>query len=394
MQLLEVAQDPRRIRQFLELPVRLYAQEPNWIRPWDHDIEAVFDRKKNKKFKNGDAIRWLLTDAKGEVIGRVAAFYENEQKEDQPTGGMGFFECIDDQEAAFVLFDACRDWLASKGMEAMDGPINFGDRQQWWGLMVKGWEYEPTYQMPWTKASYIPFFENYGFQDYFRQYVKFGPIAESQLEDAVFTKAQRVYDSGEFTFRKIEKNKLTKYGSDFRTVFNAAWANFPGARAMSEEAAQNAVKAMKPIMDEDILWFAYDRDDKPAGFFIALPDINQIVKHLDGKFGLWEKILFVLHKWRGTINRTVGIVFGVTPEHQGKGLESAIAMYFRMYARQVPFYPYLSMDMNWIGDFNPKMLRFVDQLGTTTPKEYITYRYLFDRNKPFERCPKIGQNKS
>ncbi|MGM0531699.1 MAG: hypothetical protein ACQER7_10135, partial [Bacteroidota bacterium] len=117
---------PKRNKEFIRLPVRLYKREKNWIRPLDQDIEGVFDPKENKFFRSGEAIRWLLLDEKDKAIGRVAAFYDKKTSynNDQPTGGIGFFECIKDQEAAFMLFDRCKEWLESKGMEAMDGPVN------------------------------------------------------------------------------------------------------------------------------------------------------------------------------------------------------------------------------------------------------------------------------
>ncbi len=125
-------------RAFLELPVTVYANDPNWIRPLDKDVEEVFDVAKNKFFKQGECERWLLKDSNGKVIGRIAAFTNKKYKNEQPTGGIGFFECINDQEAADFMFDHCKKWLEARGMEAMDGPINFGERDRWWGLLVKG----------------------------------------------------------------------------------------------------------------------------------------------------------------------------------------------------------------------------------------------------------------
>jgi GNAT superfamily N-acetyltransferase len=146
---------------------------------------------------------------------------------------------------------------------------------------------------------------------------------------------------------------------------------------------------MKPIIDEQLTWFAY-AGERPIAFFIVIPDINQIVKHLNGKFGWYEKAKFALLLMRGVVTRTCGMIFGVVPDFQGKGIESAIALRFRQAGRDNPHYQYETMDMNWVGDFNPKMNRFVSQLGATRDKEYITYRFLFDRTKEFKRCPRVG----
>ena len=143
-------------REFLQLPVQLYKNEKNWIRPLDKDVEAVFDPKENKFFRHGECTRWLLLNQQGNTIGRVAAFWDKHtarKGNDQPTGGMGFFECIQDQEAAFLLFDTCKKWLTDRGMEAMDGPINFGNRDRWWGLLVEGFT-EPNYCMPYNFLYY------------------------------------------------------------------------------------------------------------------------------------------------------------------------------------------------------------------------------------------------
>ena len=310
MTIIEVADDKKLQQEFLLLPVKLYAQDANWIRPLDQDIEHTFDPKKNKYFKHGEAIRWILKNFEGETIGRVAAFinHETANKEDQPTGGMGFFECVENESAAFLLFEMCKKWLTSKGIEAMDGPINFGERDSFWGLMIKGWQYEPTYKMPWTKQYYISFFENFGFKDYFQQYIYVSPIRAASVMATVEDKARKVYANPEYTFRSIEKSKLTKYGEDFRTIFNEAWAKFPGVKEMNAEQAKSLVNTMKPIIDEQLTWFAY-AGERPIAFFIVIPDINQIVKHLNGKFGVWEKLKFWLLLQRGVINRTCGIIF-------------------------------------------------------------------------------------
>jgi hypothetical protein len=391
MFLREVGDDTRLKKTFLELPVQLYTTDQNWIRPLDNDVEAVFDPRKNPHFKQGEAIRWILFSDSSEPIGRVAAFYERNTKEGEvPVGGMGFFECIEDESAAILLFDACKNWLAERGMEGMDGPINFGERDGFWGLMVKGWEFEPTYKMSWTKPYYIAFFENYGFKDYFQQYVFVSSIAGANVTQGIEEKAQRIFNNPDYVFQHIEKSNLPKYADDFRFIFNAAWAKFPGVKEMSSESAQKLVKTMKPIIDEQLLWFAYTTDGTPVAFFIVIPDLNQIVKHLNGKLNWWGMIKFILLKMKGTLTRTCGVIFGVTPEHQGKGVESAIALRFREVARTNPFYPYATMDMNWVGDFNPKMLRFVSQLGATNDKTFITYRYFFNPNQAFSRCPKVG----
>ena len=171
MQLREVVSEQDK-KEFNKLPMRLYKNTPNWIRPLDADVEGVFDKEKNRAFHHGECIRWILSNDKGEVIGRVAAFINQKtanKGNEQPTGGMGFFECTENREAAFLLLDQCKSWLQQKGMEAMDGPINFGTRELWWGLLVEGYERPPNYRCTYNFPYYKDFFEAYGFQVYFYQ---------------------------------------------------------------------------------------------------------------------------------------------------------------------------------------------------------------------------------
>jgi hypothetical protein len=388
MQLLEVGDQHTR-REFLELPVRLYKQEKNWIRPLDQDIEAVFDPKKNKLFRHGEAIRWILRDANGQTIGRVAAFYNRKtlKKEDHPTGGMGFFECVNDLEAATTLLDACKHWLQGQGLEAMDGPINFGDRDRWWGLLAEGHEIEPNYCMPYTFPYYMELFEAYGFQLYFKQYTYGLSLRERGVKDKVHAKAERILNDPSYEFRHAERSKLANYAEDFRTVYNKAWVKHKGVGEMSRAQVQSIFEKMKPIMDPKIMWFGY-QNGEPIAFFLNLPELNQIFKYLNGKLNWWGKLQFLYHKWRGTCKKMFGVVFGVVPSHQGKGIESAMALAATRYVWTNKS-PYVDFEMNWIGDFNPKMMRVAEDVGGKVKKTHHTYRYLFDRTKPFARCPII-----
>lgn len=140
MKLIEVTDKETR-QSFYRVAKELYCKDPHWVCPLDAEIEDVFNPHENILFKAGEAIRWILLDDNRKLIGRVAAFYNKDKasKSEQPTGGMGFFECINDREAAFLLFDQCKKWLQERGMEAMDGPITFGENITFWGLLVEGY---------------------------------------------------------------------------------------------------------------------------------------------------------------------------------------------------------------------------------------------------------------
>lgn len=392
MKLIEV-KDKHSAREFLLLPVELYKNETHWIRPLNKDINNVFDPKQNKYFRNGELIRWLLKDDTEAVIGRVAAFINKKtvnKDNDQPTGGMGFFECVNDKDAAFMLFDACKTWLKERGMEAMDGPINFGDRDKWFGLLVKGFDKEPNYTCNYQLPYYQELFETYGFQTYFEQYTYARKVMDP-ISPSLQQKAERVFQNPKYTFRHMKMREIEKYTEYFCEIYNTAWVGIKGVPKLSLKMARHIMNQMKPIMDEKIMWFGF-YEERPIAFYLMLPEVNQIFKHVNGKLDLVGKLKFIWHKWRKTNKKMVGIIFGIVPDHQGKGIEGAIVESVRLRV-QGDYRRYEDFEMNWIGDFNVRMIHVVEQVGGERAKIHKTYRYLFDRTIPFKRMPFIGVKK-
>ncbi len=376
-------------REFLLFPISLYRNEPKWIRPLDKDINEIFDKNKNKLFKQGgDCIRWLLRSTEGQIIGRVAAFVNPKtvnKGNEQPTGGLSFFDCIDSKEAAFMLFDACKEWLQSKGMEAMDGPINFGNRDRWWGLLIEGFEKEPNYLCNYNFPYYKKLFEDYGFQVYFNQ-LTFGRPVMGGVSGKLFDKAELIAKDPDYTFRYLSKKELDTLPKLIRAVYNKAWASRGEIPELTESQAKLIVKQMKPIMDFKLLWFGFYKNE-PIAFFLSLPEVNQIFKHLNGQLDLLGKLKFLWHqKFKGSCRKAFGVLFGIVPEHQGKGVDGAIIMEFKQ-LMQIDYRRYDEYEMNWIGDFNTKMVRVAEQIQCDVVKKHATYRKLFDETKPFKRMP-------
>src|SRR5436190_2353422 len=248
MNIREVKTDRDR-REFLLLPLEIYKDDKNWIRPLDKDIEEVFDPAKNKFFKHGEVTRYLLDSDAGQIIGRIAVFINQRtaKKEKQPTGGIGFFECIDNKEAARILFDTAREWLAARGMEAMDGPVNFGERDSWWGLITDGFT-PPPYKMNYNRPYYKDLFEGYGFQPYFYQ-LCFGRNPMQRTQQKFYDRHDAVATMPGYRAEYLRKSNLSKYAEDFRTVYNLAWAKHGEGKKLESRQVQMMFKKMKPVMD-------------------------------------------------------------------------------------------------------------------------------------------------
>jgi hypothetical protein len=386
MQLIEVT-GPKLAEEFIEVNVLVNRNVPNYIRPLEKDINEVFDEKKNKAFRFGKLIRWVLKNDEGKLIGRIAAFTNKKYRnkgDDVPVGGIGFFDCINDQAAADLLFDVAKHWLLQQGMEAMDGPINFGERDRWWGLVAEGFQ-EPLYCMNYNQPYYVELFENYGFRLFFNQ-ICLGMNPKQTLSSKIFERHAAVAADPSFSVRQIEKKRIQKYAADFAAVYNAAWAGHGGVKEIKKEQVVLMFKKMKPVMDERLLWFAY-QNEKPIAIFINLPDLNQWFKYLNGKFSLLHKLKFLWVKKTKPCKKFTGLVFGVVPEFQGKGIDAYLIGEADKTVK-LPSFQYIEYEMQWIGDFNPKMLNVGLGLGDVyTSRRLVTYRYLFDRTKEFKRHP-------
>ena len=395
MQLVEV-KDRQTGRDFLAVNKIINCNDPNYIQPLDKDILEVFDEKKNKAFRHGEATRWILKNDDGKLIGRIAAFVNKKYRnkgDDGPVGGIGFFDCINDQSAADMLFDVAKHWLLQKDMQAMDGPINFGERDRWWGLLVKGFE-PPIYCLNFNPPYYQGLFENYGFKNYFNQ-LCFALDVGKRLQEKFYLRHAECTKDPNFSSAHIKKDQLDKFAKDFTIVYNKAWAGHGGMKQLEEKVVRKMFKAMKPVIDERISWFVYYKNE-PIALWLNLPDLNQWFKYLNGKFGLWEKLKFLWVKKMMKCNKIVGLVYGVVPEWQGKGVDSymivegakivqGLKIEDGVYKPGPPLYT--DYEMQWIGEFNPKMINLAEGLGTYRSRILTTYRYNFDRAKEFKPHP-------
>ena len=389
MKLVEVTTSSH-IKAFHQLPFSIYRDHATWVPHLQQDVEKVFDPQKNKFFRHGEAIRWLLYNDQHQVIGRVAAFIHRKTANSfkQPTGGMGFFECIDDQKAAFTLFDACKDWLKARDMEAIDGPINFGEKDKFWGLLTENFVDPPYYGQNFNPEYYKAFFEMYGFQVYYHQLV-FHRDYHAELQEKFVERSSRILSNPRYTIKRFEKSKIEKHAMDFHQIYNRAWTTHDGFPGMSKAQCLALMKQIKPVIDPNLIYFAY-YDDEPIAFYMSLPELNQVFKYVNGNLNWWGKLKFLWYfKVLKVVDTSFGVAFGVDPDHQGKGVEGAI---FKSYEDNVRPYPerYKNLIITWIGDFNPKMIRIIESLGAKEFRRMATYRLLFDSSKPFERSPIIG----
>jgi len=374
------------VDEFHRVPDLIYANDTNYIAHIRQDIEKIFDPNQNKLFKAGKAIRWVFYNEDRQPIGRVAAFVnpKTAYADKQPTGGIGFFESIHDQEVADFIFDTGKSWLKEQGMEAMDGPVNFGERNQFWGCLTKNFTDMNSYGMNYNLPYYSALFETYGFKTYFEQYLYTRPV-HRPLEEIFLRKLKRLKEIEKITVRNAVGMSIDEITDNFLKVYNGAWGGYSDFNVMKRKQASIIVQSMKPVMDKRIVIFAFDRHNEPIAFFVNIPELNEIFRFVNGNLNFLGKLKFLYHKWKGTPNTMIGIVFGVVREWHGKGVEGALINWAEVFFKKNKLYD--KIVMQWIGDFNPKMLKVAENLNATRYREMKTYRYLFDREAEFERYP-------
>ncbi|MGM0649863.1 MAG: GNAT family N-acetyltransferase [Bacteroidota bacterium] len=371
-------------KQFFDCARKIYADDPHWVCPLDIEIESIFDPAHNMAFKHGDAVRWIIVDDNNQPAGRIAAFYHKEKamKHKPYAGGIGFFESVNNQDVANMLFDKARDWLTQQGMEAMDGPINFGENFLYWGLLLEGFTHQ-AYGMQYHKPYYKDLFENYGFKIYYKQFSYHvdltKPFNERQVKFARFIGRKKNY-----TFRHLKTKQADKFIDDIVFIFNTVWSDFhEDYTPLEKKDIEHIFEDAKDVIIEDFIWLAYD-NDKPIGLLVPFPDVNQVIKPFNGKLNLLNKLRFIRRRKNpNVVSRARLLISGVIPEYQRTGI---IGPLFIKMVETLKQHGIKELEMSWVGDYNDTVNKLYKQMhNTRLAKTHATYRYLFDRNAEFVR---------
>nr|WP_319510671.1 GNAT family N-acetyltransferase [uncultured Draconibacterium sp.] len=386
MELIEVS-GKHLIDDFHKVPELIYRNDRNWIPQLRMMIEDTFNPDKNGRFQKGDAQRWILKN-NGKLLGRIAAFYDDDYSSgyDQPTGCCGFFECVNNEQAAFKLFNVAAQWLKEKGMEAMDGPVNFDENFFFWGLLKDGFRPQ-TFGMNYNPPYYNTLFEAYGFKTYYDQYSYSLDITNPDLPERFWKIAEWVAKKPGYAFEHFSFKNQDKYLLDFIEIHEKAWGGHGNYKPIEFQLLKDLLSNAKIILDEEFIWYAY-HNGKPIAFFMQILDLNQILKKLKtGSLNFWQTLKLLYYRRTKAITRCRVIVLGVVPGYQGKGIESAIFYHLKKVMLRKKWYN--DMEMSWVGDFNPKMNAMFKSFGADRTQTHCTLRYLFDRDKEFVRAPII-----
>lgn len=357
---------------FLILPERLHRHDPHWIPAVREEIAAIFNPSKNPYFKHGNAARWIIQDSSGAVVGRIAAFinFEKMYEENKKLGSIGFFESINDQNVAFALFDTAVQWLQNNyQVDMVEGPVNFGENDKFWGLLVRGFS-PPSYGMNYNPPYYQSFFDAYGFDIQYLQLTNYLNLLRP-LPERFVRIAKRVADNPRYTFKPFRYSQKKKFAADFVSIYNEAWASFKNYHPMDLAVVMNTIEEMKPVMVEDFIWYAY-ADGKPVGLLVALPDVNEVIRYSGPVFNWWGKCKFAFYRSVKGFSCVRVIIMGIVPDFQRHGLESALIYHAFNEGKKRPRYKHVQLA--WVGDFNDKMIAIHHAMGAVEDKQHATFR--------------------
>ena len=354
-------------QEFIRFPYSHYSDEKYWVAPLLTEQKKLLNTDKNPFYKNAE-ISLFNAFYNGKPAGRIAAVIDHRYNKfhNTHTGFFGFFECIDNQSTANILFKVAEDWLNEKGMDQVLGPANPGMMDEI-GILVEGFDKYPSILMPYHINYYDRIIKNAGYKkemDLLTYLVTQDSVDRDRASRAVEIVKKRLPG---IHIRKLKLRKIKDEVKIIREIFNSAWKNNWGYIPLTGAEFDQLASDLKTIVDDDFAHIA-EIDGKPVAFSVALPDYNQIFRTMDGKlfpFGLFKILLN-----RRKINKVRTALMGVLPEYQGRGIDVLLHREAIENGLKKDVY---SSEVGWILENNVQMVRVAEKIGGTMDKRYRMY---------------------
>lgn len=364
---------------FHQLPFEIYKNYPNWVPPFRFEIEAIFDPEKNTFFDKGECQRFLVFED-DKPVARFALMNtpERDQVLDPPMAGMGFLELQNSQPLADAIVAFAKKWHKKRGYDAMRGPINFGENDTYWGLLVKNFEEPPIYGMYYHAPYYQELIAQTGAEklDDHWSYKRFfaDPIPERMIKIT-----DRIENRPAVSIRSIDLKNIYRDAEYIREIYNDAWSDQDIHEREEEftplttDTVRQMVDKLKPVLIPESVLIAFV-DGNPASFSVCVPDLNEISKETGGRLRWWHYPKLFWFKRRAKHLRT--LVYGTRPKYRKMGLEALTFTRGIQFTREaVPSLDYL--EGAWVSEKNWLMQRSLEALGCYHHKTHRTYKWEF-----------------
>ena len=358
---------PADLNTFIDLPYQLYKDDPVWVPPLRDEQRGQFDHIRNPLLDHCEYALFLVLEGR-KTIGRIAAFIDRLAVEawQEPVGLFGYYECPNDPQASQLLLNNARDWLVKNGMKAMRGPWSFVSQE--WGAVVEGYTPSPVVMAPYNPAYYNDQFTAYGLTKVKDLLVYYIDVREGyQIPERILTLTDRVRQRYKVRVRALDMKNFNREVETIISLSNQSLVDNWGYSPVTEDEVRAMAHDLKPIIHPKAVLFAEDQQGKPIGFAIAIPDVNQILKGLNGRlfpFG-WVKMLWMLPR----LTQYRMFALGVIPEYHGMGIDSLI--YRALY--EMCYNPDIRMEINYVLEDNYPMNNAILKLGAKPLRRYRVY---------------------
>jgi hypothetical protein len=356
------------LREFIDLPWKIYGEYPHWVPPLKKEVRCLLDPSIHPFWEFSERILFLARRGT-ETVGRIAGIIDRHNNEfhAEQMGTLGFFECADDPEAASALFSSVETWVRRKGMTFLRGPLNPSINYEA-GLLIDGFEYPPALMMPYNPPYYPRLIESCGFSKE-KELLSFMIDGEYRLPEWLDRLAQRLAGKKSIHIRPFRLKDPVPELALVREIFNDCWSGNWGYVPLSDHETREIGKSMVRIADPDLAFFIYYEDD-PAGVCVILPDVNPLLKRLNGHIGLTGLLKFLLY--RREITGLRGLLFGIKEKYRQLGLPLVVFRHLYEVVRKNG--KYHSMELGWTLEDNESINFLVEEAGARIHKKYCIYR--------------------
>jgi GNAT superfamily N-acetyltransferase len=360
------------LNRFVKLPWIIYDSDPYWVPPLISEVKNILNPKKNPFFEHAEVQLFLAyNNNDGKFSGRIASIVNHNHISfhSEKVGFFGFFEAINDYKVAAALFQGAADWLKSKGLEVMRGPVNPSTNDEC-GLLIEGYNSSPYIMMTYNLRYYSELIEGFGFKKSmdllaYQMTADDLPPEIHQLVERV----EKIAKRKRLTIRPLDMKHFDREVAYVKQLYNSAWAKNWGFVPMTDKEIEHLAKNLKQVVVPELVLFA-ELDGEPIGMVITLPDANQAIKVANGKlfpFGLF-KILREVKK----IDGLRILILGVKEEYRNLGID---AMFYAEIFKRGRAKGYKRGEMSWILETNTLMNRALVNMGAKLYKRYRIYDY-------------------
>jgi len=363
-----VAEGGSELEDFVDLPWRIYAESPKWVPPLKKEVRRMLDPRRHPFWASAERILFLARRG-SETVGRIAGITDRRYNEihDEEMGIWGFFECTDDPAAAAALFLAVETWAQQKGMAFMRGPLNPSTNYEV-GMLIEGFDYAPALMMAYNPPYYPGLVESCGFTKE-KDLVAFLIDGDYQLPDWMDRLAERLAQKEGIHIRPFRPKDEDAEFALIREIYNASWSGNWGFVPLSDDEMRGIQRSVMTFADPDLAFFIY-YDHDPAAVCVIFPDINPLLKRLNGRIGLLGLLKTILYRREITGLRC--LIFGIKDTYRQLGLPLLAVRHIYEVVRQKG--KYRSLELGWTLEDNEAVNALLEEAGARPYKKYRIFR--------------------